>query len=61
MEGEPYDEGYFFESDHDLAPDEIYRFKRVTTTPEFDAETAPRLDSDAWPEERLLHARRHAR
>ena len=59
MEGEPYDEGYFFEYDHDLAPEEIYRFEHVTRTPEFDLETAPKLDREAWPEERLLRARRN--
>ena len=59
MEGEPYDEGYFFEYDHDLGPEEIYRFEHVTTTPEFDPETAPKLDREAWPEERLLRARRN--
>ena len=59
MEGEPYDEGYFFEYDHELGPEEIYCVEPVTTTPEFDPETAPKLDPDTWPEERLLRARRN--
>lgn len=57
-EGEPYDEGYFIEHDHDLAPDERMRFETVAATPEFDPERAPRLDPAIWPEPRLLKARR---
>lgn len=59
MEGDPFDEGYFYEYDHDLAPHERYRFERVTRTPEFDPAVAPRLDPREWPEARLVRARRN--
>jgi len=59
MEGDPYDEGYFMEYDHDLAPSEVMRYETVTRTPEFDPAKAPRLDPAAWPEARVLKARRN--
>lgn len=59
MEGDPYDEGYFFEADHDLAPGEELRFEQAVSTPEFKPEEAPRLDSELWPEARKLKARRN--
>jgi len=59
MEGHPYDEGYFVEYDHDLAPGEELRFEQVTHTPEFDPDAAPRLDPGLWPEARMLKARRN--
>lgn len=59
MEGDPYDEGYFMEYDHDLAPEEIMRYETVEHTPEFDPATAPRLDPAAWPEARLVKAQRN--
>jgi hypothetical protein len=58
MEGDPYDEGYFCEYDHDLAPGEELRFEQVAHTPEFDPMKAPRLDPALWPEARMLKARR---
>lgn len=51
-------EGYFIEYDHDVMPGEEWRFDPVTRTPEFEASKAPRLDPQAWPEERLLKAMR---
>jgi hypothetical protein len=57
MEGDPYDEGYFFEYDHDLTEEEILRFEVVTSTPEFDPAAAPVLDPGQWPEARVLKAR----
>ena len=59
MEGDPYDEGYFYEYDHDLGPDEILRYEHVAETPEFDPAQAPTLDPAVWPEARLVKARRN--
>jgi hypothetical protein len=53
-EGHPYDEGYFFEYDHDLRPEERMQVRPVETTPEFDPGKAPKLDPVAWPEARIL-------
>lgn len=53
-EGHPYDEGYFYEYDHDLQPHERFRVEHVEKTPEFDPETAPKLDPELWPEARIL-------
>ena len=57
MEGDPYDEGYFIEYDHDIDESETMRFEVVNHTPEFDPESAPSLSSADWPEERILKAR----
>ena len=59
MEGDPYDEGYFMEYDHDLRQDEIMRFETVDHTPEFDSAKAPKLDPQKWPEARKLKAERN--
>lgn len=59
MEGHPYDEGYFIEYDHDLAPGEELRFEQASHTPEFDPAAAPRLDPSLWPEARIVKARRN--
>lgn len=59
MEGDPYDEGYFFEHDHELKPEERYRIEHVTSTPPHDPIKAPQLNSEEWPEARLIRARRN--
>jgi hypothetical protein len=59
MEGDPYDEGYFMEYDHDLGPDEIMRYEVAMHTPECDPTRLPTLDPIKWPEERKLKARRN--
>lgn len=59
MEGHPYDEGYFIEYDHDLAPGEELRFENPTHTPEFDPKKVPQLDSELWPAARMYKARRN--
>jgi hypothetical protein len=59
MEGQPYDEGYFIEYEHDLLPGEEMRYERVLNTPEFDPAKAPILDPELWPESRILKARRN--
>jgi len=53
-EGNPYDEGYFEECDRDLAPSERMAIVPVTSSPEFDPASAPKLDPQAWPEARVL-------
>lgn len=58
MEGDPYDEGYFLEYDHDLVPDEIMRDEVVTHTPECDPANVPTLDPVQWPQARKLKAKR---
>lgn len=58
-EGDPCDEGYFYEYDHDLSPSQIMRFEVAHRTPEFDPEKAPKLDAELWPEIRLMKARRN--
>lgn len=57
MEGDPYDEGYFLEYDHDIPESETMRYEVALRTPEFDPQKAPRLDPDLWPEARILKAR----
>lgn len=57
MEGDPYDEGYFIEYDHDITEAETMRFEVVTSTPEFNQDTAPKMDPELWPEARILKAR----
>jgi hypothetical protein len=58
QDGEPYDEGYFFEADRPLLPDERIQFKPVRTSPDFDPDEAPKLDPELWPDERLWRANR---
>lgn len=53
-EGHPYDEGYFYEYDHDLRPEERFRVEHVERSPEFDPEAAPKLNPETWPEARIL-------
>lgn len=57
MDGDPYDEGYFIEYDHDITEEQTYRIEVVRHTPEFDPASAPRLDPAVWPEARILKAR----
>ncbi len=51
--------GYFFEYDHDLAPDERVRYVTGEAPPPFDAAAAPTLDLSIWTAERLAKARRN--
>lgn len=53
-EGHPYDEGYFCEFDRDLDASERFSVRHVESSPEFDPETAPRLDPAMWPEIRVV-------
>ncbi len=59
QQGEPYDEGYFIEHDHDLDQDQHLRFEPATSSPDFDADKAPKLSPEEWPDERLAKARRN--
>lgn len=58
VEGDPGLEGYYFEYDHDLAPEERVRFVRNERAPRFDPARAPKLNSAGWPAERLLKVER---
>lgn len=57
-EGDPYDEGYFQEYDHDLSDAERMRYETVLSTPECDPAKLPVLDPAAWPEARKLRTLR---
>jgi hypothetical protein len=52
-------EGYYLEHDRDLGPDERLRFAPGEAGPDFDPARAPRVDSAAWPAERLGKAYRN--
>jgi len=58
-DGQPGLEGYFYEHDHDLAPDQRLRFAPEETSPVFDPDAMPTLDAGAWPEERTRKALRN--
>jgi hypothetical protein len=57
VEGAPGLEGYYFEYDHVLSPEERVRFADERA-PRFDPAAAPKLDSATWPEERLRKVER---
>jgi hypothetical protein len=58
VEGDPGLEGYYFEYDHEIAPEERVRFVHDEHMPRFDPAKAPRLDSASWPAERLVKVER---
>ncbi len=58
-DGQPGLEGYFYEYDHDLAPEERLRFAPEEASPEFDLGAMPTLDDTDWPEDRLQKALRN--
>jgi hypothetical protein len=58
VNGDPGLEGYYYEYDHAIAPDERVRFVSNEHAPRFDPANAPRLDSASWPEERLRKVER---
>lgn len=53
VDGQPGLEGYYLEHDRELDPEERLRFSPGEEAPPFDPDLAPRLESEAWPEERL--------
>ncbi len=58
VEGDPGLEGYYFEYDYDLLPEQRVRFAHDERAPAFDPAHAPKLDSASWPEERLRKVER---
>ncbi len=58
VNGDPGLEGYYYEYDHDLAPDKRVRFASGEHAPRFDPARAPKLDSADWPAERLAKVER---
>jgi hypothetical protein len=58
VNGDPGLEGYYFEYDREIAPDERVQFVHHEHAPPFDPAKAPKLDSASWPEERLLKVER---
>jgi hypothetical protein len=58
VDGQPGLEGYFYEYDHELSPDERVRFARDEQAPDFDPTQAPILDSATWPHVRLMKVER---
>lgn len=59
MDGQPGLKGYFYEYGHELEPEDRVRYARGEEGPDFDPDTAPRLPSKDWPEERLQKALRN--
>lgn len=58
-DGQPGLEGYYFEYDHDLTPEERLRFEPGEEGPDFDPTQAPQLPASDWPPERLQKAARN--
>jgi hypothetical protein len=56
--GDPGLEGYYFEYDRDIAPNERVRFAPNEHMPRFDPAAAPKLDTANWPQERLRKVER---
>lgn len=52
-------EGFYYEYDRDLAPDERLVFARHLEAPPFDPAAAPKLAIDTWPRSRLEKAYRN--
>jgi hypothetical protein len=58
VEGDPGLEGYYFEYDHDIVPEQRVCFAPHERMPKFDLTKAPKLDIADWPEERLRKVER---
>jgi hypothetical protein len=52
-DGQPGLEGYYYEYDRALAPEERLRFAPGEPSPEFDPAKAPRVEGADWPPERF--------
>lgn len=52
-------EGYYYEYDHDLEPDERLRFAPGEEGPDFDPTAVPRAEGPDWPEARLRKVERN--
>lgn len=59
MAGQPGLEGYYYEADHDLAPEDRVQFARGLEMPTPDPDKQPWVPLDQWPVERLQKARRN--
>ncbi|MDA0824578.1 MAG: hypothetical protein O3C28_19475 [Proteobacteria bacterium] len=59
VEGQPGLEGYYFEYDRDLKPEERLRFAPDESCPAIDRSTLPRLDVESWPSIRQAKAYRN--
>lgn len=59
VDGQSGLEGYYYEYDHELTPQERLRFARHEDAPDFDAAAAPKLPTDSWPATRLAKAHRN--
>jgi len=58
VNGDPGLEGYYFEYDREIAPEERVRFAPDEHMPHVDPSIAPKLDSASWPKERLAKVER---
>ena len=58
VEGDAGLEGYYFEYDREISPEERVRFAPDERPPRYDAASMPKLDHADWPEERLLKVER---
>ncbi len=56
--GQPGLEGYYLEHDREIGPHERVRFVDGERMPRVDPASQPRLEVDAWPEERRMRTRR---
>jgi len=59
VDGESGLEGFYYEYDRDLLPEERLVFARHLEAPPFDPAQAPKLASDTWPQSRLEKAYRN--
>jgi len=59
VDGQPGLEGYYYEYDRELTPDERLRFSPGEKCPSFDPARAPTLAIDRWPRVRLMRAMRN--
>lgn len=55
-EGDPWEAGYFIEYPEPLEPELVYQRRPGEFSPPFDAEKAPRLPHEDWPEARKAGA-----
>jgi hypothetical protein len=59
VEGQPGLEGYYYEYDEDLAPEQRLTFRPEESCPPIDPAKLPRLDAVSWPAERQAKAHRN--
>ncbi|HEX7926811.1 MAG TPA: hypothetical protein VF678_04405, partial [bacterium] len=59
VDGQPGLEGYYYEYDHDLTPEERLRFAPGEDAPDFDPAKAPKAEGPNWPRDRLLKVARN--